>query len=50
MSVGGQMERGDRAQGFIRGVREVPTWSDVQEAAGQAAGNTDLRSSTRWGQ
>lgn len=43
------MERGARGQGFIRGVREVPTWGDVQEAAGQVAGNTDLRSLARWG-
>lgn len=43
------MERGARGQGFIRGVRAVPTRGDVQEAAGQVPRNTDLRSLARWG-
>lgn len=38
MSLEGWMERGARGQGFVRGVREVPTWSDVQEAVSQVGG------------
>lgn len=38
MSLEGWMERGARGQGFVRGVREVPTWSDVQEAVSQVCG------------
>lgn len=48
-TLGGQMGRGARGQGFIRGVREVLTWDDVQGVSGQVAGNTDLRSLARWG-
>lgn len=54
MSLEGWMERGARGQGFVRGVREVPTWSDVQEAISQVCGGwgggTDLRRSlVLWG-